>query len=247
MADETTTPKYDALTRKKREWLDLYFTMGRNATAASRAMGYRAPEKHGYRMSKNVQIGAAIAERLNSLQIRAEDVLYRISQRAEASGEDFLRFEVVERTRLVRRPVSEAIGQLEADLDDLLDLPRPSGVTASDDALAERTGIEKRLARLRRLQERDPDATAHVPVLETVEVGRFDLAAMRDAGKLHLVKSVTKNADGSQKVELHDAAHADDVLAKHLGLLTDRVDVTSGGEPLKEIRVSIAPPRERGS
>ena len=79
-----------------------------------------------------------------------------------------------------------------------------------------------------------------------VEVARFDLARMRDAGKLHLVKSVTKNADGSQKVELHDASKADEMLGKHLGLFTEKIDLTTGGEPLREIRVSIATPRRRG-
>lgn len=246
---ESTTPKYDALTDKQREWLDTYFVMGRNATAVSRSMGYKDPRKHGYRMSSNVHIREAIAERLAALKIEANAVLYRIEQRAEATAEDFLTYRTVQRQRKVWVPVAIAIEEKRHEVDverETIARLELSGKarTAADEALAK---LEAELVRLEVVQERDPNRMVRIPgpVIEE-ERADFDLVAMRDAGKLHLLKSVKRLADGGYSVELHDAAHADDVLAKHAGLLTERVDITTGGEPLKEIRVSIASPRTRG-
>lgn len=247
-ATDSATPKYDALSKKKREWVDKYFTMGRNGTAVSRSMGYKAPEQHAWRMSRNVDVKAAIAERLDQLQIEANDVLYRIDQRARSTAEDFLQFDTYEHIPRVRVPLSEAIVRARAELD----LERRAGKAEKDPERADasvrlQATIKRRIERMEIELELDPDATALVDgEPETRFRATFDLAKMRDAGKLHLVKSVTVNADGSQKVELHDAARADELLGKHLGLFTDRVDITSGGEPLKEIRVSIAQPRQRG-
>ena len=248
-APASKTPAYDALKPKQREWVDRYFVMGRNATAVSRSMGYKAPEKHGWRMSKNVHVQAAIRERLDALEIEASDVLYRIEQRARASGEDFLSFETVERRPLVSVPLTEAVAYLDAEIERADESPVPASTKAAVAHLSRIAEMRRRRAELDARMSADPDgeATTLIPgPPEAVLVARFDLARMREAGKLHLVRSVTKNADGSQKVELHDAAKADELLGKHLGLFTDRLDVTSGGEPLREVRVEIVPPRQRG-
>ncbi len=240
---------YDLLTSKEQEWVENYFRMGRNATAASRAMGYAAPEKHGWRMSNNVHVRAVLAERLAGLRIEANEVLYRIEQRATATAEDFLRFEEYEYVPRVRVPLAEAIEKARAELE----VERRVGNAERDPERAERSkelqrAIQRRIDRMEVELDEDPDATALVDgEPETRERAVFDLAKMRDAGKLHLVKSVTKNNDGSQKVELHDAAKADELLGKHLGLFTERLDLTTGGEPLKEIRVTVVPPRSRGA
>lgn len=216
------TPKYDALTKKEREWVDTYFQMGRNHTAVSRSMGYRDPRKHGWRMSTKVHIREAIAERLAELRIEANDVLYRVDQRARASAEDFLTFDEAERTTRVRAPLAEVIEVARREL--ALEQRYLRAIPEADEkrhqkqkALIE--SVERRILRLEVELEEDPEATGWVDgPTETYTVARFDLAAMRDAGKLHLVKSVKEDKDGSFKVELHDAAHADDLLAKHVGI-----------------------------
>lgn len=239
---------YDLLKPKEQEWVNLYFTMGRSHTAVSRAMGYAAPRKHGWRMSTSVHIRATIAERLAALRIEANDVLYRIEQRATATAEDFLRFEEYEHTPRVRVPLAEAIERARAELQ----VERRVGSGEKDPERAEASrqlqkSMRRRIERMEIELDEDPEATALVDgEPETRERAVFDLARMREAGKLHLVKSVTKNADGSQKVELHDAAKADELLGKHLGLFAERLDLTTGGEPLREVRVEIVPPRTRG-
>ena len=245
---EAETPGYDLLTQKEQEWVENYMRMGRNQTAASRAMGYSAPDKHGWRMSKNVHVRVAVAERVASLRIEANDVLYRIDQRARATGEDFLRFETRQRRPKVWAPVALAIEEKRHEVDVERETIARLELTgkARDEADAALAKLERELVRLEVVQEQDPARHVRIdgPIVERVEAS-FDLAAMRDAGKLHLVKSVKRDKEGGIAVELHSAEHADDVLAKHLGLLTEKVDLTSGGEPLREIRVSIAAPRTR--
>lgn len=91
MAETTTeTPAYDALTDKERAWVDAYLARGLNQTAASRSMGYKAPERHGLRMSKIVGVQAAIKERLAAAAMEADEVLHRLSDMARASIEEIL-------------------------------------------------------------------------------------------------------------------------------------------------------------
>lgn len=241
---------YDLLKPKEQEWVENYFVMGRNATAASRAMGYAAPRKHGWRTSTNVHIRAVVAERLAALRIEANEVLYRIEQRATATAEDFLTFETVQRREDVYVPISQAIAQLRDEVEEGRIVAARLGLEGKEQQAhdEEMDAIERRIVRYEVRQERHPGALVRMPGPVTEHVRAvFDLAAMREVGKLHLVKSVKRDKDGGFTVELHDAAKADEMLGKHLGLFTERIDLTTGGEPLKEIRVSIAPPRQRGS
>lgn len=217
------TPADDALTPAQRAWVDAYFAGGMNQTAASRLTHPTdsAPHRHGSRMVRNGKVEAAIRERLATLRIDANAVLYRIQERATATAEDFLRFDTEVHRPVVLRPLSERLAELRAEM-------------AFEDEYATRAGFdeaeieahEARMAEWRREELRlvmrleiEPGAVeSHMgPPVERV-VEHFDLAAMRAAGKLHLVKSVNRTRDGI-KVELHDAAHADDVLAKHTGLV----------------------------
>ena len=217
---ESTTPAYDALTKKEREWVETYFTMGRNHTAVSRSMGYKDPRKHGWRMSTKVHIQEAIAERLAELRIEANDVLYRVDQRAQASAEDFLAFETKQVRPKVWAPVSIAIAEKRFEVEVEREMIARLELTGEDRKAADKDldRLERQLVRLEIIQEEDPDRHVRIrgPVVEVVEA-TFSLASMRDAGKLHLVKSVSRTKDG-MKVELHDAARADELLAKHLGL-----------------------------
>lgn len=59
----------------------------------------------------------------------------------------------------------------------------------------------------------------------------FDFKKAQAAGKLHLIKSVTKGRRGT-KVELYSSIEALDKIARALGMYIDRTDITSGGEKL---------------
>ena len=68
---------------------------------------------------------------------------------------------------------------------------------------------------------------------------RVDFKKAEALGKLHLIKSYSKNARTGVRIELHDPLKALELLGKAHGLFTDRVDITSGGEPIKVIGLGI--------
>jgi Terminase small subunit len=69
------------------------------------------------------------------------------------------------------------------------------------------------------------------------DAGNIDLAAARDAGKLHLVKSRSKTKDG-ERIELYDAQAALEKIGRAHGLFTDNVavsgELTTKGYTVKE-------------
>ncbi len=69
----------------------------------------------------------------------------------------------------------------------------------------------------------------------------INLAKAREAGKLHLLKSVKISKTlqgGSISIELYSADSALDKLAKVHGLYQERLDLTSGGKPFDVSRLS---------
>ena len=70
--------------------------------------------------------------------------------------------------------------------------------------------------------------------------GTVDLERMLADGKAHLIKGTKWDRLGNLVVEFYDAHAALVDLGKHLGLFTERVDVTSGGQPLKGY-VTVSP------
>ncbi|MAQ92616.1 MAG: hypothetical protein CMM84_03670 [Rhodothermaceae bacterium] len=253
---ESETPLFDALPSRTRSFIEHYFAMGFNGRAAHRAAGYgdekttdQSRDASASRMLSNVKVKAAIQERLDAFRVQANEVLYRIDQRARATGADFLRFDVRQRRPKVWAPVAVAIEEKRHEVEVERETLARLDLTGKDRqaADADLAKLERELVRLEVVQSKDPTRLVRIlgPLVERVEAS-FDLDAMREAGKLHLIKSVKRLSDGGYSVELHDAAKADELLAKHLGLLTDRLDVTSAGEALKEIKVTIAAPRQRG-
>jgi phage terminase small subunit len=62
----------------------------------------------------------------------------------------------------------------------------------------------------------------------------FNFQRAKEEGKLHLIKSIV-NTQWGIKVELHDRMQALQLIAKHLGLFTEKVDLTTGGKPLRNL------------
>ncbi len=60
----------------------------------------------------------------------------------------------------------------------------------------------------------------------------FDLKKAKDAGKLHLLRSVSKGPKGT-RFEMYDAQKALELLGKASGALTERLDITSQGEKIE--------------
>lgn len=65
------------------------------------------------------------------------------------------------------------------------------------------------------------------------EYGHINLDKVRDAGMMHLIKKykfVTYETGSREEVELYDAQSALELIGKHHGLFTNKIDVTSDGE-----------------
>lgn len=60
---------------------------------------------------------------------------------------------------------------------------------------------------------------------------RLDFKRAQEAGRLHLIKTYSKGPKGT-RLELLDPLKALELLGKAMGLFTERVDVTSGGEKI---------------
>lgn len=60
---------------------------------------------------------------------------------------------------------------------------------------------------------------------------RLDLDEVTREGKSHLIKSVFQTRYGT-RVDLHDSQRALELIGKHLGLFTERVDMTTAGRPI---------------
>jgi len=63
------------------------------------------------------------------------------------------------------------------------------------------------------------------------EDGSVDLKRIGDMGLGPLVREIAQTSQGT-KIKLHDAMRAQELLAKYHQLLTDRVDITSGGKTI---------------
>lgn len=67
----------------------------------------------------------------------------------------------------------------------------------------------------------------------TQKNGSFELNWTNVRKYGYLIKSITHTKYGP-KIELHDSQKARELIGKHLGLWTDKLDVTSGGQSLDE-------------
>lgn len=67
------------------------------------------------------------------------------------------------------------------------------------------------------------------------EDGRIDLGKARDRGVMHLIKAYTENRKIGKKIELYDAQAALGLIGKHLGILSDRMDLSGSQITLKVV------------
>lgn len=79
----------NGLTNKQRVFIEAYLVSW-NASDAARKARYAKPGQQGHRLLKNVEIAAAIQERLNAAAMPANEVLARLTQHGSSSMEDFV-------------------------------------------------------------------------------------------------------------------------------------------------------------
>jgi phage terminase small subunit len=92
MADEKDNPDDSPLNDRQKLFVDYYLANGLNATQAAKRAGYSAETAYsmGPRLLKNVEIRAQVDARLKEATMSADEVLYRMTEIARGTMDDFL-------------------------------------------------------------------------------------------------------------------------------------------------------------
>jgi hypothetical protein len=216
-----------------------------NATKAAETAGYskKTARQQGYRLLTNVYIKNAVKLVLDTAAMDPEEIAARWTALARAGLDDFYTKQEYEEETFLDAPLAGRIAAIEAD--DAYDYEfteRSAAVLGLDgDKLALYWDDYKGRQRSRKLDmlrhqmelERNPAATYKVPGGEPIKKYRMvlDLVKAADLGLLDMVKTIAPTEFGL-KVELRSPDAALDNLAKWRGMLTTKVDITSGGEKL---------------
>lgn len=221
-----------------------------NATKAAEAAKYSlaTARQQASRLLTSVDIQAAIRHLLAEC-MSSEEIAARWSRVATANLDDFYTREKVEyRPRIEKRLsvlVEESRGQME--FEQALAIRSEEFIPKEKDRVkfrkAEQRKQQQRELRLLRLEmelESEPDAVRIVdgPAEWKWEM-RLDLAKAEALGLLDLVQSITTGARGTS-LSLRDQDAALGNLAKWRGMLTTKVDVTTGGESLNQDPATLA-------
>lgn len=186
----------EGLTDKQRAFIDHYFMCGFNATEAAKRAGYSKDTAYsqGQRLLKNVEVKAEVSRRFAEHAMAPDEVISRIGEVARSDMADFLRVDEEEIT------LSWSLMPVPEDDEarSILELASQQEILPTDRIL--RTETVKR------------------------STARLDLLAAGQAGKLHLIKKYTLDEKGKVSIELYDALAARTTIAKHHGLLVDRVE-----------------------
>lgn len=244
---------YEQLSPKRRRFVDCYFECELTVWKAYVAAGYGGEEPDDQaseawqkwyssvrsasaRLFANVNIQEAIGERLKQKAMPAEEVLARLADEASASAEDFTSFQTTVIRPRILRPVREILAALEAEI--AFEEEYATAAELEGDELeaheAEMERLRRKVLRYRLRLTHDPDATEEVygPPVE-IEEPYVDLVKAKRRGKLHLVKAIKRDRNGRVSVDLHDAQKAKELIGRHHGLFTDRVEHTGpDGAPL---------------
>lgn len=133
MADEGERQSaYDGLTWKQKRFVDAYFELGFNATAAAKEAGYS--ERTAYSIgSENLnkpEVKAAISERMAELAMPAEEVLARLAAIARGDIADIFQVAEEEYEQVVRSDEDDEEGDSEPEVQIItvrravIDMPR---------------------------------------------------------------------------------------------------------------------------
>jgi phage terminase small subunit len=238
----------EGLTKQQRRFAKEYPVDLNGKKAAIRAnYSPKTAEAQASRLLRNVKVQKAIQKELEArakrTEVTADQVLERWDRRARATTADFLTFRTVQEAPEVWVPIADAIAYWQNEVEVEREAARRLELTgkAKEEQDKELDKLEQKVVRLEVRAEREPTAMAKIPgPLITRIVADFDLAAMRDAGRLDLVKAVQRDKDGGYKVQLHDAAAADESIAKHLGMFVERHEHSGpGGKPLPPITLNV--------
>lgn len=187
------------LTPRQAAFVEEYLTC-LNASEAARRAKYseRTAYAIGYENLRKPEIAAAISAGFALRAMAADEVLARIADIARGSMGDFVRVDEEEVTltwSLLSVPQKDD-GEIDIE-GTMIDVAMHGNVKPTDRVL-------------------------HTATIKRA-VARLDLMQVAERGKMHLIKKYTLDEKGKTTIELYPALEALNTLAKHHGLLVDRV------------------------
>lgn len=92
MSDAESLSSYEALSLRRRQFVDAYLGPANGCkAAAARSAGYENPAQEGYRLYRHPEVRAAIDEILRERGLSAPEIVARLSEQARAAYAEFLR------------------------------------------------------------------------------------------------------------------------------------------------------------
>ncbi len=256
----STTPTIDAkaaldiLTPQRRKFV-LAYCETFNASKAALAAGYskKTARTQGSHLLTIVDVKAAVKAVFDKASMDPAEIAARWTALARAGLDDFYTKVEVEKSSRVEQSLVNAITEIENNIAYEREFMERSWDVLGTDAdergkelLIHEDWVKRRRLDILRHQmqlENNPAAVRLIdgPKVKTWEV-QLDLVKAADLGVLDLVKSIAPTEHGV-KVELRSPDAALDNLAKWKGMLTNKVDVTSGGEKLPSgiVQVTVVP------
>jgi phage terminase small subunit len=208
-----------------------------NATKAALAAKYseKTARQQGSRLLTNVDIKAAVKAVLATASMEPEEIAARWTALARAGLSDFYTVVDYEETTKVQQPLAAYIAERQRQVDFEEKVHERQHLTSPEAGAKHFLRQLERKNEIIRLQvelEMNPDATRTVdgPKVTKQRV-QLDLVKAEALGLLDMVKTIAPTEFGL-KVELRSPDTAMDNLAKWRGMLTTKVDITSGGEPV---------------
>lgn len=233
------------LTPQRRKFV-LAFCDTFKATKAALAAGYseKTARTQGSYLLTLVDIKAAIKGVFSAAGMDPEEIAARWDRIARADLTDFYTKVEYFEPASVKQSLFTAIAEIEEKIKyefdfmlrswEVLELPKDK---RAEELLEHDKWVKRRRVDILRYQmqlEKDPAATRLVdgPPVKKYRM-ELDLVKAADLGLLDLIKILVPTENGT-KLELRSPDAALDNLAKWRGMLVNKVDLTSGGEPVAQ-------------
>ncbi|OGX80820.1 hypothetical protein BEN47_06070 [Hymenobacter lapidarius] len=237
--EEAEAPKFTA---RQQRFIAAFCVSG-NCTKAAKEAGYSEEYAYsiGSRLSKNVEIRAAIDERLAAYSISAALATKLNSEIAQSCVNEFLKIENVEESTKIQQPLQDYIEEILVEIAFEEEYAKRANLQEEelDEHKFKQRKRRRAIIRLQLQLENDSLAThtiAGPPVL--VKRARLDLVKLAEAREGGRIKSLSFGEFGP-KVELYAADAAIDRAARMHGLYEKdnrqaagtEVEIVIGGSP----------------
>jgi phage terminase small subunit len=221
------------MTDIQRRFVEEYLIDCKGTAAAVRA-GYSPKSARfiAYELKQNPEVKAAIAERLRDLAMSAEEALKRISDIASTRLNDYLIITKEPEEKLVRRPLSYIISELEREIELERRFLERAELSVQDrtERLAKQRARQLQLLHDQIELQYFPKACRDVVETELVDKVKLDLVALSKAYDRGLIKKLSYNAYGPI-IEMYPADKAYELILRYHGKLSTSYNLMRSKEP----------------